>query len=366
MVPASTSAPATVVAAYFDGRSSVRRDVVLTVADGYATASGEGIERRDPLASVRLSERMGVAPRLVTFSDGAFCEVRDHATFDRLLAASGYRESAVVRMQSSWPWAAAAIAACVAALIGAYFIGVPWLAAAIAERTPGAVTAKISEMSLDFFDRSVLHPSELPQARRDELARKFAQLVPPDGDTVPHRVVFRKSARVGANAFALPSGTIVVTDALVRLADNDDEILAVLTHELGHVHERHGLRLVLESSIVGLVVTWYLGDLSSVAASLPATLLQARYSRGHEREADVYGARMLKANGMSPLLLVAMLEKLERSHGGRIAADHRTDTKIDRESDQGHGKKRDADVLDYLASHPATAERIAELRGGQR
>lgn len=58
--------------------------------------------------------------------------------------------------------------------------------------------------------------------------------------------------QIGANAFALPDGTLVVTDELVELAgDNDDEVLAVLAHELGHIHERHGLRLLRTQGLSG-------------------------------------------------------------------------------------------------------------------
>lgn len=358
MVPAPTAAPATVAAAYFDGRSSARHAVVLAVADGHVSVRGEGIDRRDPLVTVRLSERMGAAPRLVTFADGGFCEVRDHATFERLLEASGHRESVVVRMQSSWRWAVAAVGACVAAVVWAYFMGVPLLADIVAKRAPPAVTTRLSEMSLEFFDRRILKPSKLPAERRAELADKFARLVPPDGAPVAHQVLFREGRGVGANAFALPSGTIVVTDELVRIADDDNEILAVLTHELGHVHERHGLRLVLESSIVGLAVTWYLGDFSSLAAGVPAALMRARYSRDHERDADAYAARMLLANGLSPMLLATMLEKLEHSHRPPAPADRAASA----DGDAGHEGRHDDEVLDYLSSHPATEERIAALR----
>jgi Zn-dependent protease with chaperone function len=87
------------------------------------------------------------------------------------------------------------------------------------------------------------------------------------------------------------------------------------------------------------------GDVSSIAAGLPTLLLQARYSRDHEREADAYAANMLKENGIPPKRLADMLERLEKSHAPEGAPQTR--------DEGGSG--------DYLASHPATRERIKAL-----
>ena len=87
---------------------------------------------------------------------------------------------------------------------------------------------------------------------------------------------------------ALPSGTLIVTDAFVMLAANDDEIVSVLAHEAGHVEHHHGLRLVFQNSVVALVITWLVGDVSTLLAAAPTALLQAKYSRDFERDADAY------------------------------------------------------------------------------
>ena len=54
-------------------------------------------------------------------------------------------------------------------------------------------------------------------------------------------LLFRDGGKFGANAFALPSGKIIVTDQLASLL-NDEQIVGVLAHELGHVVYRHGMR----------------------------------------------------------------------------------------------------------------------------
>ncbi len=335
---------------YLDGTTTRRRRVALRVEDGHAVVEGEDIARRDPLGRVRVSERMGSAPRLVSFPDGAFCEVRDHAALDALLGATGFRESFVVRIQARWRWVAAALAACVAVVAAAYAYALPWAAEIAAAHVPPGAMAKLSEQTLEVLEGRFLQPSNLPQDRRTVLARRFVRMATPDGDQVPHELLFRSSPAIGANALALPSGTIILTDELVALASSDDEILAVLCHELGHVQRRHGVRKALQSTVVGLVTTWYLGDVSSLAAAIPAALLDARYSREMESEADAYGARMLRANGLSPTLLAIMLERLEGSRKPDVSPG----TKDGKETDDGAGG--------YLRSHPATEERIRALR----
>ena len=311
---------------------------------GVVHVRGIGIDRFEPLSGIRVSEPLGGAPRLFTFADDAFCEIPPQADLDAFLASAGHVDSPVVNAQSRWTWAIASALLLLVVLAAGYRFGLPWAARTIAERIPAPLVARLSQQTLEFLDRVAFEPSRLPAERRSRIATQFQRMTPPNGAPVAHEVLFRASPSLGANALALPSGTIIVTDELAALTADDDEILAVLAHELGHVHERHGLRLLVESSIVGFALAWYLGDVSSLAASVPAALLQARFSREHERAADAYGARMLAANGLSPLLLATMLEKLERSHGGP-------------------GSASGQDTLnDYLASHPATRERIEALR----
>ena len=99
--------------------------------------------------------------------------------------------------------------------------------------------------------------------------------------------------------------------------------------------------MVLQGSAVGMFLTFYVGDVSSLLAAAPTALLQARYSRDMENEADAYGAAMLRENGLSPALLANMLERLEKSHRDKGGA-----------------------LPEYLSSHPETDARIRALRSG--
>jgi Zn-dependent protease with chaperone function len=109
-----------------------------------------------------------------------------------------------------------------------------------------------------------------------------------------HELKFRGGGKIGANAFALPGGFVVLTDELVALAETDLEIIAVLMHELGHVEMRHTLRQTLQGALPGLLLAAMTGDVDSLASGLPAALMQLRYSRQMETEADAYALASLR------------------------------------------------------------------------
>jgi Zn-dependent protease with chaperone function len=357
--PSDATAPLRVQAQYFDGRSAKSHTVVLTLDGSRLTLRGEAVAREDDITTLRVSEPMGAAPQLVSYPDGAHCEVRDHAGIARLLAASHYQDSWVVRIQTRWRWAAAAVVATVVLVFAGFHWGLPAASEFIAFQMPEKVLTQLGSGTLGMLDRGFFEPSKLPQERRQQLTDALARLMPPGGATPRYTLHFRDGGAVGANALALPDGTIVVTDQLVKLAQHDEEIIAVLAHELGHIDRRHGLRMLIQGSIVAFVVSWYIGDVSSVAAGAPTLLLQARYSRDHEREADSYGAALLKANGISPRRLADMLAKLEAAHRAKSAKGDK-DEKAEAPSDQEKAARRSG-IGDYLASHPATRERIEAL-----
>jgi Zn-dependent protease with chaperone function len=226
--------------------------------------------------------------------------------------------------------------------VGAYWFGLPLAARGLADRMPASALEGLSDQTLQILDGQVFVPSELPVARQQALTARFATIRWPTTASIPMRVLYRKSDQLGANALALPSGTIVVTDGLVALAKSDDEILAVLAHEAGHVQERHGLRGIIQSSAVSLIATWLVGDVGSLIAIAPTALLQAKYSRDLERDADGYAATTLRGNGLSLGLLADMLERMEAAHGGSAG--------------------RLAGAISYISTHPATEDRIASLR----
>lgn len=340
--------PNAVPAIYYDGSSSRRHAVSLSLANGRLRLHGDGVEREALPETLRVSERLGSAPRVITFADGTHCEVSDLAGLGLLLEAGGHRESCLVRWQFSMRAMLLSLFALVLLILAGHEWLVPWMARQAAAQAPQGLLDKLSADTLKTLDGTVLKPSLLPASRQVALTRRFSALLPPpDAGRLAIRLEFRSARSLGANAFALPSGIILVTDELIALAGSDEEILGVLAHELGHVQARHGLRLMMEGSIVGLVTAWYIGDVSTVLAGVPAALSRARYSRAFETEADDFAAQMLNVNGIPPARLADMLERMEASHVGKLAGDGRSG----------------ASSVDYFSSHPLSVERIRRLRG---
>jgi len=160
------------------------------------------------------------------------------------------------------------------------------------------------------------------------------------------------------NGFSLPGGHVYVTTALVRLA-NDNELGAVLCHEVGHIVARHSLKTLKKSKEYDDIAQ-QLGALTGVAGSIARDLgvtlgqmvgagMLTIHSRDEEREADYLGVREMPAAKLDPQGMITMFQKLQRI------------------------EERQSDLLGSLFSdHPDAAERIdntkyeiARMRRGQ-
>jgi Zn-dependent protease with chaperone function len=329
-------------ARYYDGRTSQAREVVLSRQAGELAVEGEGLRLTVPLREVRVSEALARAPRLLALPGGGRCEVDPGPALELLLELLGHREGRVSRWQRRSSLAVACAAATLLALAGGYRWGLPWLAESVAQGLPEAWVGLLGAHTLETLDETVFAESALDAGRRERLAARLAALRGPAGELPDHSLHFRDGGPLGANAFALPGGEIVVTDGLVELAASDEEVLGVVAHELGHVQERHVLRGAIQGSLVGMLVAVWLGDVGSFATALPAAVLEARYSRDFEREADAYAARLLVANGMDTRPLADLLVRLEARTGGPSGP---------------------PGLSAYLSTHPATAERLRALAG---
>ncbi|MBV8209343.1 MAG: M48 family metallopeptidase [Burkholderiaceae bacterium] len=324
-----------IAASYYDGRSSEPFLVELEVDRTGVTLLG-AVRRKYEWTGTRLSEPLQHAPRLIRFADGSHCEIVDHAGLDAALQATGYRDSWVVRSQRRWSHVAVATVLLIAAILALYRWGLPAAAEYAARRVPPAVESRIGVQAVKIVEQR-FGPSKLPPAQRDRVQRVFDSIVPHDGRNF--RLLLRDGGPIGANAFALPGGTVLVTDQLAELATDDAALAGVLAHEIGHVEKRHVLRQIISSSVVGVVIAMIAGDVSSVTVALPAALAQLSYSRDMEREADAYAVELLQQHSIPVEPFADLLQRLQKDSGG--GAD-------------GWGR--------YLTTHPATEQRVAAIR----
>lgn len=322
-----------------DGDTSRSRRATLRVyADGTVRLAVDGGERTLGIADLDVPARLGNTPRRIGLPDGSEFETEENAAVDALLDAHGPpRHDWLHRMENRL--GAVVVATLCVLAAGALFVwrGVPLVAREVAFAVSPEVSAQIGRGTLDLLDRS-FEVSGLPETRREELRARLQEMVRDAPEAYDFELVFRGGGSFGANAFALPSGTVIVTDELVQLAENDGELVAVLAHEVGHVVHRHGLRSAIQSSMLLLAIVIVTGDLSStssVVAALPTLLAEASFSRDFEREADDFALVYLRDAGIPPRRFADLLRRLEAEDGGI--------------------------PIPFIASHPTTEERIERL-----
>lgn len=324
---------------YYDAQRSQAIAATLTVVgnDSLVVQVGD-VRRTELLESVSVSERIGAIPRRFTFADGAVFETADNDAVDVLFPRSDERFRWVHALERRWRTVVTSLVLVILASVLFVRSGIPWLAHRVADALPPAVDAAIGAHTLEILDRSVLAGSTLPPDRQQALQAMFRRVADEAGTGNPLRLALRDSKALGANAIALPAGTLVLTDALVRLSRDDEELLAVIAHEMGHVRQRHALRELLQGAGVSAMAVVLFGDLTSLSVLTGAVpwLLQAKHSRDFEREADAFSRDWLARHGIAP---------------------HRFDDILCRLSAQRDNK--DVVVPNYLSTHPATKERAA-------
>ncbi len=340
-------------AGYFDGVVSARREVSLYLHGDTIRLFGPGIDKIYSVSQIRVTSGVGAVRRTIRLPDGGLCEIRDDAFLKALERQQGKgRLPAILsRWEQSLPLALCALFLTVLVVIVFMRYGVPALARHAAYALPVSAESTLGRESLATLDRFIFKPTRLSAARQMELRNLFSRMTAPLPDGRGYRLEFRECPAIGANAMALPAGIVVMTDGLVELAKNDDELAAVLAHELGHVQGRHLLRHVLQNSVATLLMATVTGDILSVtslSAALPTALIDAKFSRDFEREADDAAVAYLKKEGIPASRYVAILQRLQAQLDAKTKG----------------AAKGEEPYRNYLSTHPATRERIRRITAG--
>lgn len=345
---------------WFDGRSPQARPASVRLeADALVIQLQDGsAPMRHPVAAVRWPERRSHGQRQTDLPDGSLIQHADSAQWDAWWAQQGVPESRVVGWMQSWRATVLAVAGTVAFLVIAWGWGVPVLSQALAHRVPASIEGRIGQQAMAQMDGLFLAPSQLPLPEQEAVRARFVSALArayPDGGLPRWELRFHASKALGANAFALPGGYLVITDDLVRmLRDKPDAITGVLAHELGHVEHRHGLDLLVRASLVSAIIGVALGDASGFLASVPVTLATRAYSREAERQADEFAARTLDRAGISPAAMVVFFERIGAPASAR-PGDRDGDTDATRQGTT-------AGLPIAISTHPDSGERMRFFR----
>ncbi|MEH6649379.1 MAG: M48 family metallopeptidase [Motiliproteus sp.] len=298
---------------------------------------------------VTISSRLANSPRYLNFPDGSVIETLDNDRVDdwierfRRDGLSNKTNGWLHRLESNLKFVLLALVVTVTVVWGTLQFGAPAAANAIAKALPAELLDRASQETLYFLEKHWLQPTNLSVQRQQQLQQHFSEAISSHSG-LRIRVSFRDGAVMGANAFALPDGHIIFTDQIVKLAQHDDELLAILGHEIGHVEHRHSQRRLIQNSLFIFVLAMITGDMSGTSElvlGLPVLFAELAYSRANETEADLYALTFLQQRNISPHRFNDLMLRLQAA----------SDQKKGRSGEENNWQR-------YLSSHPVTKERI--------
>lgn len=325
---------------YYKGQQPVAIPATLFISGRDSTLTGEGISGNYATAQLSVSPRIGHADRFVSLPDGAQFQCADQSYLDNLPQESR-SEGPVAWLEARIGVALTSVALIAGMLLTAYFYGLPALAERLVKRIPVQTEKSLGNEALSWLDRrGWFKPTHIKKDREELIRTDFKNLYTGLPLARYYRLEFRHSDYLGANAIALPGGTIVITDSMVNTALSEDEIMAVLAHEIGHVELRHTMRHIIQDSAVAALAATITGDAASVSTTVsgfPVLLAQAKYSRRFESDADDFAFKLLKEKGIPPAAFADLMERLSK------------DEKEER-------------AVAFISTHPVTADRIKRAR----
>ncbi len=340
---------------FYTGNDSGSRPARLAFAAGQLQLETGSDNRELCTSEITLSPRVGNTSRYLYLPDDGVFETAENDLVDVLARQiqQGLVARVVHRLENNLGLILVAALVTVLTTSLVFTHGIPALSALAARAIPSELAGQMSQETLQQLDDFLLSPSKLSTERQQRLQAHFAPLLASEPD-YQFQVLFRAGTRMGANAFALPDGTIVFTDELVELAEHPDELSAVLAHEMGHVVANHGLRGVVQSSLVGWMIVLMTGDLSAASDMVvlaPAVLMSLSYSRGMEREADRYALELMLAERLDPMHFSNLMRRLAAIHGPVDDADRNW---------------WDEHIDGALSSHPPAHERVEQFEQAAR
>ncbi|MGK0499813.1 MAG: Zn-dependent protease with chaperone function [Oceanicoccus sp.] len=318
-------------------------------------------------SQLNVSSRVGNTARHLTLPDGSRFESRNNVIIDQLCQQwqsqqRGKMQGLAHKLEHNLKLVWASVISVLAVTFITVVFGIPLLSKQITDWLPLSVDQQLAEQSLPRMDQTVFKPTKLKPERQVALSDLFAQL---SNDSERElTLLFRDGESIGANAFALPDGRIILTDQLVALADNDDMIASILLHEIGHVEYRHSVQnLVRQAGLSALIlaVTGDVNTASTLVLMLPTVLMQSQYSQEFEWQADGYALGQMQARDIDRNYFADMMEKLSESRQPKDQ-ELTTDENIENEENDNDLSGKKISLNDYFASHPPSKKRIERFR----
>lgn len=210
-----------------------------------------------------------------------------------------------------------------------YVFVLPWLAEKAVLLVPVETEIALGESLTESLTAEALSDDSVNHYLKEFISRLELN------QSYPIRVRLIRSEEI--NAFALPGGNIFIYSGLLEKLESPEELVALIGHEVTHVVQRHSLKSMSRSLASGLLFSFLLGDASGIVAQADQ-FKQLGYSRELETEADDYGLRLMRENGVDPSGMLRLLEVLQKEN-----------TEMPQ-------------LMKYLSTHPDTEDRIRNIR----
>lgn len=349
----SESRPPVITGYYSDGKTSGRVTARLDVASqSPAMLVLQDVDNntelnRSDLADIKISSRLGDIPREFMFTDGGlFVSPQNQQIDDMLKVLKGDSDLSLLhRLESHLGLILGSI---VVALVVSWLTisqGIPRAADAIANNMPAVVVDQF-DTQMAVLDRTLFDASKLPDAEQERVRQLFQPYLNQHSQLNPKLHI---RSGIGVNALAFPGGDIVFSDDIIQLVKNDEQLVSVLFHELGHLQYRHFLRRTLQDSMVVMLLLFLVGDIETLdlVVGIPALLADLSYSRDFELEADQFALEQMHRNGLDIDAFGAMMELLAASQQ-------------DEQQNKDQASGYDFGALEgFLSTHPKSEDRAA-------
>lgn len=327
-------------ARYADGRAAVFNDVTVELGTEALTIRADDDARTwtytelrradDNNGRILLKRNPDTGERLI-FADDAEAALNLVAPELFTPRAQGVEGRATVGAVIAGAWAVAA----------AFLIGVPMAAEPIAEALPARYRTQIADISwaqVNAMTASCDDSDEAARILNDVAYRMMQTSNVPDRDDIWITIVDAPFP----NAFALPDDSIIVTDDLIAMAQNPDEVTGVIAHEIAHIEHNHIMKNVIRQMGAGIFFDIVFGGAGAGQAIAIASVNLAglRFTRDDESDADARGLDYLEAAHINSGALAGFFTRIEE-----------------------YAREQGANnIPTMLSTHPASAERAAAAR----
>lgn len=300
------------------------------------------------IGSLTINTRLGNVPRKILLEDGSMFSTDDNDAIDLIYNQRAKFQSSIHIFESRFGFVLMSIAVVVVFSFSFLKWGIPFFSERIAYVLPAKTNTLIATNTMKILDEYLFKETKISQLKQDSIRRhvkkKFALL--DASNEFKYTIHFRLLENANkslANAMALPSGDIILTDRFIQLCKSQDEMDSIILHEMGHIVHRHTLQTLIESTFISIVVMTVVGDVSvfgDIGIGLGSLVVSSNYSKHHESEADIFSFKKMLEFRIDPNSFSTIMQ--------RMTSDYQTPSPSDKEET----------LTSYISSHPTTKQRI--------